>query len=553
MLGVKLFVLRILFFVCMLGWTVAIAGDIKLGTIWNDDGDMAISSEEPQEAAKIIEFIIDSCYGTGINTVAYSIGAGSEILLYPTEVGNNWGWRSTSYDDDPRWKARINRGRKLAEKKFDAVMVAALQTRKLGMNFFPSIRINDSHFIFNPQEYPLTGKFWLDNPDCRIGATGSSPSAKAKQYENLLDYSKQKVRDYRLSMISEVIDRYNDYMAGIELDFTRSFFLFPPEIAEQSGYLVTDMLKQIRNKLDEANNGEDKLIIARVPTNLDSCKKLGYEIDEWIKLGLINVIVPAQLMTTAFEMPVDEFCELAKPYGCKVYANVYPRVGWEFPYTFDAESYDVAPDRMITPQLARAAYSNYWDMGADGIYLFNFKTPPTGGDEYYRILRDSAAEHCLEYTDKVYAVTKAYYLDYENTYTYVKSIPTVIESHSSRSFSIYMTENIKNQIEPLKVDQAGFRIGFDKVVSSDIIDLWFNDVQLKNPKLVKTNPPKDITRLNPKAAACFLQYSIDDLNIIKDGENSVVVKTKELPAALYITDINVGMFYDNDMIKILIN
>ncbi len=542
----------ILTMVCFLSFTAA---GVDLGAVWNDDGDMAITSEDPEKAGEMIRFLIDGCSGTGIKTITYSIGAGSEILLYPTKVGNNWGWRKTKYDEDPRWQARINRGRALAAKNFDAVRVAGEQSRKNGMYFFPSCRINDSHFIFDPQEYPLTGKFWLDNPDCRIGV---SPSGQVKEYANLLDYSNEKVRRYRLDIISEVIDRYKDIMTGIELDFTRSFFLFSNDKAKESAHLVTQMVAEVRSKLDAA--GGQMLLIVRVPSTMRNCEKLGYEIEEWMKQKLVDVVVPAQLMTTAFEMPLDEFCTLAKKYECKVYAGLYPRVGWEFPFYESPKEYAVSPDRQITPQLARAAYSNYWAMGADGMYLFNFKVPKNGAgtpvDEYYRILKDSACKPALVAADRVYAVTKAYYLDFEDTYTYPKQIPCEIKTGEVKEFYIYVGENFENDKSMFLPKYIGLRVGFAGMAGDEVLKVRLNGEVLKAAEntIVKTNSPTNITRLTPKAANAFAQYRIEDVKTLKQGFNTVAVEIKnDKDPAVMVTDVNIGVLYENDLNKILVN
>lgn len=529
-----------------------------LGVIWNDDGDMAITSDEPQQAAEVIRFLIDGCGGTGVNTITYSIGAGSEILLYPTKVGSTWGWRKTSYDENSKWQKRIKRGRALAEKNFDAVRIAGERARELGMNFFPSCRINDSHFIFDPQQYPLTGKFWLDNPDCRIGASGKSPSQRAPEYANLLDYSNEKVRRYRLDIINEVIERYSDIMTGIELDFTRSFFLFPNEKARESARLITEMLAEVRSGLDAASKGEKKLIIARVPLTLGNCEKLGYEIEQWMKLKLVDVVVPTQLMTTAFEMPLDEFAVMSKKYGCKVYAGLYPRVGWEFPFYESPEQYNISPSRDVKPQMMRAAYSNYWAMGADGMYLFNFKVPKDGAgaavDEYYRILKDAVGSYALTAADKVYAITKAYYLDYEDTYSYPKQIPCELNAAEAKSFNIYIGEDLAAGKSMFMPKYVGLRLGLAELKGDEKLTVRLNGNLLEGAIVTKTNSPTNIARLTPKAARAFAQYQIKDMQSLKQGFNTVeILFDGDKAGVLTLTDVNIGVMYENDLNKVLVN
>ena len=67
-----------------------------------------------------------------------------------------------------------------------------------------------------------------------------------------------------------------------------------------------------------------------MPPSLRNCRWAGLEVESWIERRLVDVVSPAQLMTLAHDMPVDEFVKLAKPVGCKVYPSLYPRTGYHW-------------------------------------------------------------------------------------------------------------------------------------------------------------------------------------------------------------------------------
>src|SRR5690606_17402982 len=125
---------------------------------------------------------------------------------YPTKVASTWGWRPTTYEDDPRYAERIRRNREGIAQGGDALRVAGEQAKARGMYFFPSLRMNDSHFMTDPHDSPFTGRFWVEHQDLTIG---ESPVSRAS-YRELLDFSHEAVRQYRLDTIFEVIDRYAD-------------------------------------------------------------------------------------------------------------------------------------------------------------------------------------------------------------------------------------------------------------------------------------------------------------------------------------------------------
>jgi hypothetical protein len=208
-------------------WCVAaLPGDATdLGLMINSDGDLSFTEREPAASETALRERVRALRSTPIKTLMYSVGAGSDVLYYPTKVASVWGWRETSYDQKKEWGQRIANIKAGMRAGVDPVRVAGEEAKRLGMFFLPSYRMNDSHFMTDPQEYPLTGEFWMKNGQrLRIG---DSPILSRAEYGNLLDFSHAEVRDHRLGVVFEIIERYGDIMDGIEMDFNRVQVLFP--------------------------------------------------------------------------------------------------------------------------------------------------------------------------------------------------------------------------------------------------------------------------------------------------------------------------------------
>ena len=62
------------------------------------------------------------------------------------------------------------------------------------------------------------------------------------------DFSYPQVRDFMAGIAFELIERFD--IDGIELDFMRHPGIFRPEEAYANRYLLTDMVRQIRNRMD---------------------------------------------------------------------------------------------------------------------------------------------------------------------------------------------------------------------------------------------------------------------------------------------------------------
>jgi len=537
------------------------------GVIWNDDGDLSITSQDPAEAARGIELIVDLLAGTPVKTLAYSVGSGSEILLYPTKVASTWGWHETGYEEKQDWSARIRKGKALAEAGFDAVGIAGQRAKKLGLFFFPSLRMNDAHFVVDPMNYPLTGKFWLEHPEYAIKSSGLSPIESDSTYANLLDFSHEAVRRYRLDTLFEIIDRYQDIMDGVELDFTRIWILFPRGQGEAKGHLVTEMLSEVRKKLDEQGRANKRkyYLMVRVPEQLERCRWAGLEVERWLERRLVDVLVPAQFLSTAFEMPVDEFVALAHKADCKVYANLFDRVGWEWPFVENPtqDTYSSNATRSIPTDMVRAAAANYWQMGADGMCFFNMRSQEGGKgpftDSFYRKLRDVARPECLNGESKVFAITKAYYLDNEGNYTYRKQIPLTLKSNKAHNLRMMLGEDLEPDKSRAKLRYCGLRLGFKGMASDRNLEIRINNEALYSgqtgDKLVSVTGKEAFpTKYMPPAATAFWQIAIEDTSVLRHGWNEITITAgpSKPEGKLILTDVNLGILYDNNLRNMMV-
>jgi hypothetical protein len=419
------------------GALVPVAAAEGLGLTVNLDGDNAFAGETLEASRALLRAEVDAYADAGVETLVYSVGAGSDVMLYPTAVGVTWGWRPTPYDTDPRWADRIARNRANQEAGGDGPRTAGERARERGLKFFPSLRMNDAHYVFGkpPEDYPLTGRFYLENRGLVIG---TSPIPDKPQYGQLLDYTHEKVRAYRLAQCMEVIDRYGDLMTGFEMDFTRFQVFFPPGTAAARGHLITEMVRKVRGRLDEAgaHHGRRFQLIVRVPPSPENCAWAGLEVERWVEEGLVDALVPSQMMTAAFDLPVDRFRRLTADRSVGVYATLLPRVGWRWP--LDVEAAPEQPTRDVTAPQWRALAANLRHLGADGLYLFNIHTNPQVVSGDYRLVALLGRPDATPPGPMTFTVTKAYWEDDEDTYQYRKQLPAALRVDRPETVELYV-------------------------------------------------------------------------------------------------------------------
>lgn len=539
----------------------------NLGLMLNDDGDLLFLHNDPEASIRATKASMDAMRGTPIRTFMLSVGAGSDILHYDTKVASIYGWRETKStkkfekpkNEEEMWYPRIVKERGAIQKGVDLIRVSGEYARSMGMRFFPSYRMNDDHFVFDPLEYPLTGEFWVKNQNLIIGLD-RSPILSQKMYGNLLDFSQKKVRDHRLAVIREVIDRYGDIGDGIELDFNRTQIFFPRDTAAERGHLITEMVADVRKCLDEAEkkNGREYYLVVRVPPTMKNCHWAGLEVEKWIEQRLIDVVCPSQLMTLAHDMPLDEFVKLAKPVGCKVYPYLYPRTSyhWDFAPEPSAANYAGKSKREVTPALVRGAAQNYWHLGADGFGLFNFHHEDMAArpfsDRFYRILRDLAEPKCLTIADKIFAITPAYYLDHEDTYEYRKQVPVALKNDQPAKLTLMVGEDLASPLAKDVPPYVALRLGFDALPEGAKVEVLLNG---RAPvSAFGRESTIAATGSTPKGSPkVFAQLRLGDHTIVKQGINELTVTLHGASERtdVKLAEVHLGVIYHREYLDLL--
>tara|TARA_R100000027_G_scaffold66167_3_gene61639 strand:+ start:4342 stop:6042 length:1701 start_codon:yes stop_codon:yes gene_type:complete len=523
------------------------------GLILNDDGDLSFASPDPSASEAFLRANIRGLSGSSIGTLVTSIGSGSDTLNYPTQVASPLGWRKTKHENgESFWGPRIENARAGIAAGFDPIRTAGSEAKSLGMYFLPSLRMNDSHFIFDPFNYPLTGEFWLENYDRLL--IDDSPVDFRQGYENLFDFSEPEVRAYRLGVIAEAIDRYEDIIDGFELDFNRVQIFFPRNKAEENAHLMTDLVLSVRTMLNEASErqGRPMYLFVRIPPSLADSDWAGLDVRTWIREGLVDLVSPAQLMTLAQDMPIQDLIDIAKENEVLVYPSLYPRTAWRWP--LDPQAPGIGPLKMArraTPEELMGAASAYYAMGANGFYLYNFYGVEQAirpyPDWFYAFTRAISEPQALEGAPLIYFVTQTYYYDdADPSYAYKKQIPIDLENESTEiTLRIGKTPNsglfpIQNCF--LRIGASGS--GSAKAPAQILIN--GNEVDVATGSIRERSVSEMEAKRTRGAADHYWFYPLDDPSILREGENSIEISW---PGNVRLTDLELGVSYHNNITK----
>ena len=308
----------------------------------------------------------------------YSVG-GHDVYDYETDIGER---TSEAYAErgERRQRNRGNNLRHMIDHHGGPMSVMTEQCHRLGMDFLPSVRMNE-HYDIDPDD-PAFGKLRRERPKLTIGRGKYLPQPSMEWGVSTgLDYALPEVRDYMSSIVLETVERWD--VEGVELDFFRHPTHFNIEEAYSNRYLMTDMVEKIRRRMDEIGEerGKGLDLMVRVPASIERCERLGLDIREWVESYLVDVVVAGGGFIP-FEMPINEFVELAEDTETLIYGCL--------------EAYRPAVDELTL----RAIASRYWDAGVDGLYLFNFYSMPKEWKR--RVLGDLIDRDGLRRMDKRY-------------------------------------------------------------------------------------------------------------------------------------------------------
>lgn len=497
----------------------------------NLDGDLSFMGDTPLESKSKLEKLADNIASGPAKSLMWSIGAGSDILYYPTKVASTWGWRVTKYNDDPKWKTRIERCRVATEAGLDAPRIVGESVKKHGMAFYPSYRMNDGHFTSDPQHYPLTGRFWVEHQGATIGA---SPVPGYDGYKYLLNFAREEVRDYRLAVIFEAMERYADLMDGFELDFNRFQIFFPPGEAAKHAPLLTAMLKRVREHLDSLGKKRRQhlKLIVRVPPTLNNCAWSGIDIAAWTQQRLIDALIPAQVMTLAHDMPIDEFVRLAKPADCEVIGSLYGRSGyiWPFSATHDTAAYAAEVSRTPTaPQMLGSALNQCF-LGASGLQIYNLLL-----NEQPEIVRALTTQQGT----RRFLVTQPYFLDHTDTYEYRKQLPVSLKTGEVATLRLLIGEDAEKSTAWLRLGLHGAGASYDDV--SLVITLNGHSIH-EGPaerNIVTTTGKRHGTAICP-ATEAYAQWKVP-VQHLKQGWNDLQITLQHAAKPLRLVETEITL------------
>ena len=355
---------------------------------FNDSRHDLVYHYEPPMSKRQFQAPVDELVGTSVEAVCLGLGDGRTVF-HDTKVSEVWG------DPVDKWSHAVfhragQNVRAALDQGVDPLGVCCERAHAKGMLLYPTLLLNQGQRGSSIEEDVRTSKFRLENRHLEIGAKGDLTNFPGKSN---LDFKREEVRSERFALIEEVIRNYPIDGFELQLNYISPgpYFFHPNEVAAGRP-LMTAWLKRVYEAL-KADDPERELVL-RVPNDIDQAYSLGLDYREWIRQGIVDVLVGethwGRLDTMADFRPL---VEAVKGSDCRAFAAI---------------NSIVSSDRLLsaTIEMTRAMACNYWQQGVDGLYLaqwFAGANWPYRAD-FYAQLREIDHPDIMAPKDKFYAV-----------------------------------------------------------------------------------------------------------------------------------------------------
>jgi hypothetical protein len=197
-------------------------------------------------------------------------------------------------------------------------------------------------------------------------------------------------------------------------------------------------------------------MLARIGTDLEELRQRGMDVATWVREGWVDYLI----LCSTYDVNLERWRELVEGTGVRLHVSPDPRRGrgmgaW-------------------TADIYRAAASNYYRQGAEGIYHFNFwvRQYPFETEDYI-ILRDVSHPACLRYRDKRYLATD------DNWREHTDTIPvSLADPERPARVAIEVADDLQAAQQNSTLHHALLRLRLGGWAAEDKIEVRLNGVKL---------------------------------------------------------------------------
>ena len=350
---------------------------------YHDSRHPAVYMYEPPMEKEEFEAAVDEIVGTPVDALMYGLADG-RTMFHDTKVSEVLG------DPVKKWPHLIFRrahqnARMMLDSGRDPLRIICERARAKGVAIYPTLLVNQGRRGTREDDVRSSNFRW-ENLHLEIGAKGDLEDLEGSTN---LDFKHQEVRDERFAVIDEVLRNYPVDGFELQLNYkSPAVLFFHPGEVEQGRPLMTAWIKRVYDAVKASGEGRELAI--RVPASIETSHALGLDVREWIRQGIVDVLIGETYQHT-MDQQADfrPLVQAAKGSSCRIHGAIGLAV-----------NSDRLKDGPI--EITRAVASNCWDQGVDGLYLAQWFAAWPYEPSFYERLREVGHPDIMAPRDKFY-------------------------------------------------------------------------------------------------------------------------------------------------------
>jgi hypothetical protein len=353
------------------------------------------------------------------------------------------------------------------------------------------------------------------------------------------DFKHKEVRDQRFALIEEVLMNYS--INGFELNFNHyagNHFFHPNEV-EAGRRIMTDWIGSVYDAVKQ--NDPERELAVRIPTSIAGCRSVGLDPEEWVRRGLVDVLIGENFSLMSLVDPTADFrplVEAAKGADCRVHAVIRNNV--------DSDRLGTAPIEMI-----RGTACNYWAQSVDGLCLVHWYGNWPYGPSFYEQLRELPYPQVMAVKDKFYSIPTPPGRHIEQPIMepgLTMQLPVDLEKDKPVQLNLPISDDLPRWDQVGRVHEVLLRIRVMRATERDRLSFKLNGRELPTKLMRKINHVymMNAPRYRLHSSYWFI-FKLDSNHRPNNGDNTVTVtlhgRDPEATPRIFVRDVELELKY----------
>ena len=483
---------------------------------------------EPPMYKEEYESAVDELAGTTVQALMFTMGDGRTVL-HDTKVGELWGHNVEKWPHLIFHRAHLN-AKGLIEQGHDPLRIVCERAHLKGMQLYPVMLVQQG--TGKRGEDVRASEFRFRNRHLEIGAQGRLPS----EFEcaDCLDFKHEEVRNERFALAQETVTRYP--VDGFELHLGYGKAYFRPEEVSAGRAVLTNWVEQVYRAVKAS--GEDRELAIRMPADLEICYARGLDVSEWIRRGIVDVLIgESQLGGKLLDQETDfrPLIQQAKGSRSRVHAVLHNVID------SDRLGRGIAP-------VVRATACNYWEQGVDGLYLNQWFDNWPYEAPFYEMLRELPHPDVMAPRDKFYFSPSTSLRYRRERLPAGMQLPAELKLAEPVRIKMTVSDDLPRWRQMGRVHEVLLRLRLANTTGRDLVDFRLNGRSLPESSLRKINSIYRVTapryRIN---SSYWYIFRLSESHWPVKGVNTVEAvlrqRDPEVIPRLYLRDVEIETKY----------